>query len=152
MAFQEGPLWAGFSGHLRWGGSGRWQGGSQPALASICIFITPPHWLAAIGSPHCPQCQRLQQGWVCQMVPCTEKRWEASLTQPQAPGLPGEEAGKPKSLHDCGCVAAPVPGVASPTWLKSPGPDLPEGIFSVSNTIPSIYLSRALFMMMECSF
>ena len=112
--------------------------GSQPAPASICIFISPPcpppHWLAVLGSPHCPQCLRLLlRSWVCQIVPRTEKRWEASLTQPQAPGLPGEEAGKPKSLPDHGSVpkagkgwVAPAPGVVNPTWLKSQDQNSPK--------------------------
>ena len=112
--------------------------GQPTSPASICIFISPPcpppHWLAVLGSPHCPQCLRLLlRSWICQIVPRTEKRWEASLTQPQAPGLPGEEAGKPKSLPDHGSVqkagkgwVAPAPGVVNPTWLKSQDQNSPK--------------------------
>lgn len=143
-------------------------GRGQPTSSGLYLHIhqplpPPPHWLAVLVSPHCPQCLRLLRllwlrSWVCQIVPCPEKRWEASLTQPQAPGLPGEEAGKPKSLPDHGSVpkagkgwAAAAPWMVNPTWLKSLGLDLPKGIFSVSNTLSSVYLAQVLFWMtMEC--
>lgn len=143
---------------------GMGDGRGQPTSSGLYLHIhqplppPPPYWSAVLGSPHCPQCLWLLRSRVCQIVPCTEKRWEASLTQPQAPGLPGEEAGKPKSLPDHGSVpkagkgwAAAAPGVVNPTWLKNLGLDLPEGIFSVSNTVSSVYLARVLFWMtMEC--
>lgn len=127
--------------------------GAANQLASICIFISPPCWLAALSSPHCPQSQRLQQDWVCQTVPCAKKGPEAPLTQPRAPGLPGEEAGKPEALPDHGSVCPRL--VKSGLlrllgWLAPPGhraqdKDLPEDLFPVSNIILSIYLARVLF-------
>lgn len=65
MALQEGPLLADFWAPVEVEG-GTWQGGQPTSLASICIFISPPHRLAVLGSPHCPQCPWLRQGWGCQ--------------------------------------------------------------------------------------
>ena len=97
-------------------------GRGQPTSSGLYLHIhKPPHWLAVLGSPHCPQCPWLQQGWACQT--CTEKGQKASLPSHRHQACLGRKLGNQNHfLTRAGEEwAAPSPGVVGPTCPQSPG-------------------------------
>lgn len=138
-----------------WGG-GRW-GGWQPTSSGLYLHIhKPPTPVGCAGQPPLSpllgragsvrRCLALRRGGPS--LPSLSHRHQACLGR------------KPKSLPDHGSLCPRLVksgllhllGCHTPPGCRAQDLDLPEGIFSVSNSIPSIDLASALFffLMMDC--